>query len=204
MLPEDRDPAALGFPEVLDFEDAGEHRGRNDALAKAPLPDSRLVADLVVQPLVGVDLAVRSLAFDQQQAIAQANGEIGARAAYIGLPAEFARLQELPRVYDLVLLWAAGRAQQGLAGCWVDRPWYRRKTAPSFMDLLTVLRLEAWRTRLFDPAWPARASIIHRHRGPKACSLPPDWRNSSLEAASAYARIFDFWPPLGAVVGLVQ
>lgn len=76
-------------------------------------------------------------------------------------------------VYDLVLLWAAGRAQQGLAGCWVDRPWYRRKTAPSFMDLLTVLRLEAWRNRLFDPAWPAR----------RLKNAPPPWAQSMLATA---------------------
>jgi hypothetical protein len=55
----------------------------------------------------------------------------------------------------------------------VDRPWYRRKTAPSFMDLLTVLRLEAWRNRLFDPAWPAR----------RLKNSPPPWAQSMLATA---------------------
>src|SRR5207248_6987806 len=43
-------------------------------------------------------------------------------------------------VYDLVLLWAAQRAARGLATGWPIRPWYRAKTAPSFLDLLTAVR----------------------------------------------------------------
>lgn len=46
-------------------------------------------------------------------------------------------------VYALVLLWAAGQAQQGTAVGWVSRPWYRAKTAPSFLDLLTAVRQAA-------------------------------------------------------------
>jgi len=53
-------------------------------------------------------------------------------------------------VHDLVLLWKAGCYQPGQPATWVERPWYRRKTAPSFADLLTELRLAAWRQRLFD------------------------------------------------------
>jgi DDE superfamily endonuclease len=48
-------------------------------------------------------------------------------------------------VYALVLLWAAEQARQGHAVGWVSRPWYRAKTAPAFLDLLTALRLESRR-----------------------------------------------------------
>lgn len=43
-------------------------------------------------------------------------------------------------VYALVLLWYAGQGQQGGTAGWVPRPWYRTKTAPSFLDMLTALR----------------------------------------------------------------
>jgi hypothetical protein len=48
-------------------------------------------------------------------------------------------------VYVLVLLWYAGQVQQGVAVGWVPRPWYRAKTAPSFLDMLTAVRQESWR-----------------------------------------------------------
>jgi hypothetical protein len=52
-------------------------------------------------------------------------------------------------VYDLVLLWSAAQWQQpGSALTWVDRPWYRRKQAPSFQDMLTALRRVGWRQAL--------------------------------------------------------
>lgn len=54
-------------------------------------------------------------------------------------------------VYDLVLLWAATCTQAGHPPRWVERSWYRRKTEPSFTDLLTDLRQQAWRSRVFDP-----------------------------------------------------
>jgi hypothetical protein len=54
-------------------------------------------------------------------------------------------------VYDLVLLWAAARAQAGHPPSWVERSWYRRKTEPSFADLLTGLRHHAWRAKVLDP-----------------------------------------------------
>lgn len=54
-------------------------------------------------------------------------------------------------VYDLVLLWAASRAQAGEGVTWVQRPWYRHKTTPAFADMLTTLRHETWRARLSDP-----------------------------------------------------
>ena len=43
-------------------------------------------------------------------------------------------------VYDLVLLWAAEQDEAKQAPIWIARPWYRHKTAPSFLDLLTALR----------------------------------------------------------------
>src|SRR5438067_7700908 len=46
-------------------------------------------------------------------------------------------------VYALVLLWYAGQVQQGVAAGWVPRPWYRTKTAPSFLDMLTAVRQES-------------------------------------------------------------
>ena len=52
-------------------------------------------------------------------------------------------------VYDLVLLWAAAEWQQpGSSLTWVNRPWYRRKQAPSFQDMLTALRRVGWRQAL--------------------------------------------------------
>ena len=59
-------------------------------------------------------------------------------------------------VYDLVWLWAAGRAQAGQTIAWVPRSWYRQKVAPSFMDALTALRHERWRSTIFDPPLTSR------------------------------------------------
>lgn len=76
-------------------------------------------------------------------------------------------------VYDLVLLWAANRARAGVGVGWVDRPWYRRKGAPSFLDMITALRSEAWRQRVFDPPSPTR-----RHK-----NSPPPWQDAVLSTA---------------------
>ena len=43
-------------------------------------------------------------------------------------------------VYAAVVLWAAQQVRDGTAPLWPDRPWYRRKVAPSFADLLAALR----------------------------------------------------------------
>jgi len=67
-------------------------------------------------------------------------------------------------VYDLVLLWAASRVQAGQVVTWVERPWYRHKTTPSFADLLTSLRHQAWRSRFSDPPWHARC--LKKSRSP--------------------------------------
>jgi hypothetical protein len=57
-------------------------------------------------------------------------------------------------VYDLVLLWYAARVQQGHAPDWIVRPWYRSKATPSFLDMLTAVRQEAWHSRFSDPPLP--------------------------------------------------
>ena len=57
-------------------------------------------------------------------------------------------------VYDLVLLWYATRLQQGHAADWPVRPWYRSKTAPSFLDMLTAVRQGSWRHHFSDPPSP--------------------------------------------------
>ena len=76
-------------------------------------------------------------------------------------------------VYDLVLLWAATRTDAGQPVRWVDRSWYRRKTTPSFADLLLALRHEGWRARVFDPSSPSR--------WPK--NLTPPWALAVLATA---------------------
>jgi hypothetical protein len=48
-------------------------------------------------------------------------------------------------VYDLVLLWYAAETEQAGAPAWLWRPWYRHKYTPSFLDMLTALRLAGWR-----------------------------------------------------------
>jgi hypothetical protein len=57
-------------------------------------------------------------------------------------------------VYDLVLLWYAARVQQGRAPGWIVRPWYRAKTTPSFLDMLTAVRQETWHLHFSDPPLP--------------------------------------------------
>jgi hypothetical protein len=59
------------------------------------------------------------------------------------------------RVYALVLLWYAARVRQGHASDWPVRPWYRSKTAPSFLDMLTTVRQDSWRLHFSDPPSPA-------------------------------------------------
>lgn len=75
--------------------------------------------------------------------------------------------------YDLVLLWYAARVQQGLATRWLDRPWYRSKTAPSFLDMLTAVRQESWRLYFSDPPLP----------GPSTQKSAHSWANDLLATA---------------------
>jgi hypothetical protein len=44
-------------------------------------------------------------------------------------------------VYDLVLLWFATQVQAATSPLWPLRPWYRHKSAPSFLDMLSALRV---------------------------------------------------------------
>jgi len=59
-------------------------------------------------------------------------------------------------VYDLILLWAAGRLQRGGALPMVVRPWYRTKATPSFLDMLVALRQDEERRDLSGPPSLAR------------------------------------------------
>jgi hypothetical protein len=59
-------------------------------------------------------------------------------------------------VYDLILLWYADRGVAQRAPAWVERPWYRQKATPSFLDMLTALRRDGWQQALSAAPWPAR------------------------------------------------
>jgi hypothetical protein len=76
-------------------------------------------------------------------------------------------------VYALVLLWYADQARQRSPAPWPHRPWYRRKAAPSFPDMLTALRREGWRAYFLDPPLPAR-----RTQNP-----PPSWPDAVFATA---------------------
>jgi hypothetical protein len=70
--------------------------------------------------------AKQPLGFEQPQQQAKAAVERTAPLAFV--------------VYDRVRLPAAQQHQQGAAPTWRVRPWYRRKTTPSFADLLVAVR----------------------------------------------------------------
>jgi DDE superfamily endonuclease len=59
-------------------------------------------------------------------------------------------------VYDLVLLWYAEQVRHGRATGWLARPWYRSKTAPSFLDMLTAARQASSQRHISTPACSAR------------------------------------------------
>ena len=89
-------------------------------------------------------------------------------------PAAVARTAPMASIaYDLVLLWYAARVQQGLAAGWLVRPWYRSKTTPSFLDMLTAVRQESWRLYFSDPPWPEPATRKSAH----------SWANDLLATA---------------------
>jgi len=46
-------------------------------------------------------------------------------------------------VFALIVLWYVAELQAGRAAMWLVRPWYRRKAAPSFADVLATLRQAA-------------------------------------------------------------
>jgi len=58
-------------------------------------------------------------------------------------------------VYDLVLLWFAEHAGAATGPAWPVRPWYRHKTTPSFLDMLSALRAALGLPRFLEPACPA-------------------------------------------------
>jgi hypothetical protein len=43
-------------------------------------------------------------------------------------------------VFALIILWYATELHVGRPATWLARPWYRRKAAPSFTDVLTTFR----------------------------------------------------------------
>jgi len=47
-------------------------------------------------------------------------------------------------VFALVVLWYATELQAGRPAAWPVRPWYRRKAAPAFADVLATLRRAGW------------------------------------------------------------
>jgi hypothetical protein len=59
-------------------------------------------------------------------------------------------------VYDLVVLWFAEHALAATGPAWPVRPWYRHKTAPSFVDMLTALRGALGPVRFLEPASPTQ------------------------------------------------
>lgn len=78
-------------------------------------------------------------------------------------------------VFALIVLWYATELQAGRAATWVVRPWYRRKAAPSFADVLATLRqagvarAATWQPSLglSAPSCPARRPQnprVQRHR----------------------------------------
>jgi hypothetical protein len=71
-------------------------------------------------------------------------------------------------VYDLVLLWYAARVQQGRPAGWLVRPWYRSKTTPSFLDMLSAIRQDSWRLHFSDPSSPTPVS-----QNPSTLAAPP-------------------------------
>jgi hypothetical protein len=76
-------------------------------------------------------------------------------------------------VYDLVLLWFAEHAAAATSPTWQVRPWYRRKTAPSFSDMLAALRGALGPPRFLEPAYPA----------PRLANSPPAPSAGDLKAA---------------------
>lgn len=58
--------------------------------------------------------------------------------------------------YALVLLWYAEQVQRGRATGWLVRPWYRSKTTPSFLDMLSALRQDSRPLGISAAPRPAR------------------------------------------------
>ena len=76
-------------------------------------------------------------------------------------------------VYGLVVLWYAEQVQDGRAAPCLARPWYRRKTTPSFADMLAALRRAGWRRYVYRPP--------SRHQRLKKPPIP--WPDAVLATA---------------------
>jgi hypothetical protein len=76
-------------------------------------------------------------------------------------------------VYDLVLLWFAEHTATATSPAWPVRPWYRHKSTPSFVDMLTALRSVLGPPRLLEPACPA----------PRRANSSPAPSQGALQAA---------------------
>jgi hypothetical protein len=59
-------------------------------------------------------------------------------------------------VFALTVLWYAAELRAGRAATWLIRPWYRRKVAPSFADVLATLRQQGLATAAMAAARPCR------------------------------------------------
>jgi hypothetical protein len=69
-------------------------------------------------------------------------------------------------VYDLVVLWYAQQIANRCSKGWLVLPWYRRKSKPSFSDMLTAARRAGWRLYVSDPPSRTRRrkkSVISWH-----------------------------------------
>ncbi|MBI3969734.1 MAG: hypothetical protein HY332_00475 [Chloroflexi bacterium] len=83
-------------------------------------------------------------------------------------------------VFALSVLWYATELQAGRVATWVTRPWYRRKTAPSFADVLATLRhagltqAAAWQPPLgfSTPPCPPRRPQNSCHRRHPTRAVP--------------------------------
>jgi hypothetical protein len=75
-------------------------------------------------------------------------------------------------VYAPVLLWSAGQVERGRATGGLVRPWYRTKTAPSFLDLLTALRQDSHPLGSSAPPCPPRRlkKPVHQTADPLAAA----------------------------------
>ena len=64
-------------------------------------------------------------------------------------------------IYDLVLLWHAKSGHLFAPQSAIGRPWYKRKTAVSFEDILRNLRQATWQEKIFgDPRLDAHTREI--------------------------------------------
>jgi excisionase family DNA binding protein len=78
-------------------------------------------------------------------------------------------------VYALVLVRYAGRSQEQRDTAWPLRPWYRRKSTPSFPDMLAALRRDAWQLSISTSTPPSP------RRRPNNSS--PHWPDALLATA---------------------